>query len=45
MFAPQVIRITVLVTDTTAPISQQGQGLLVITITDVNEQPPVSNPI
>ena len=38
----QVIRITVLVTDTTAPSIQQGEGLLIITITDVNEEPPVS---
>uniref|UniRef100_A0A182PS26 Cadherin domain-containing protein n=1 Tax=Anopheles epiroticus TaxID=199890 RepID=A0A182PS26_9DIPT len=37
-----VIRITVLVTDTTAPSIQQGEGLLIITITDVNEEPPVS---
>lgn len=37
-----VIRITVLVTDTTAPSIQQGRGLLVITIIDVNELPPVS---
>ncbi|XP_055710433.1 cadherin-87A isoform X2 [Phlebotomus papatasi] len=36
-----VIRITVLVTDTTAPSIQQGRGLLVITIIDVNELPPV----
>ncbi|XP_059616920.1 cadherin-87A [Phlebotomus argentipes] len=36
-----VIRITVLVTDTTAPSIQQGRGLLVITIIDVNEMPPV----
>ncbi|GAB0095360.1 Cadherin-87A [Sergentomyia squamirostris] len=36
-----VIRITVLVTDTTAPSVQQGRGLLVITIIDVNDQPPV----
>lgn len=38
----QVVRITVLVTDTTAPFIQQGKGLLVITIIDVNEKPPVS---
>lgn len=38
----QVIRITVLVTDTTAPTIQQGKGLLIITIIDVNEFPPVS---
>lgn len=37
-----VVRIPVLVTDTTAPVSQQGHGLLVITIIDVNEMPPVS---
>ncbi|XP_055683308.1 cadherin-87A isoform X2 [Lutzomyia longipalpis] len=36
-----VIRITVLVTDTTAPSIQQGRGLLVITIIDVNELPPI----
>jgi hypothetical protein len=38
----QVIRITVLVSDTTAPTIQQGKGLLIITIIDVNEQAPVS---
>lgn len=37
-----VIQITVLVTDTTAPTIQQGKGLLIITIIDVNEVPPVS---
>lgn len=37
-----VVRITVLVTDTTAPSVQQGQGLLIITIIDINELPPVS---
>ena len=31
-----------LVTDTTAPVVQQGKGLLIITIIDVNEWPPVS---
>ncbi|XP_053682239.1 cadherin-87A [Sabethes cyaneus] len=36
-----VIRITVLVTDTTAPSVQQGEGLLIITIIDVNEEPPL----
>jgi hypothetical protein len=36
-----VIRLTVLVTDTTAPVLQQGRGLLIITIIDINEQPPV----
>ncbi|KAJ8942766.1 hypothetical protein NQ318_002926 [Aromia moschata] len=47
-----VVRITVLVTDITAPTVQQGQGLLVITIGDVNDSPPtflppwtVENPI
>uniref|UniRef100_A0A182QKL0 Cadherin domain-containing protein n=1 Tax=Anopheles farauti TaxID=69004 RepID=A0A182QKL0_9DIPT len=39
-----VIRITVLVTDTTAPSIQQGEGLLIITITDVNEEPPLFAP-
>lgn len=38
-----VVRLTVLVTDTTAPTLQQGKGLLVITIIEVNELPPVSN--
>lgn len=38
----QVIRLTVFVTDTTAPALQQGKGLLIITIIDINEQPPVS---
>lgn len=37
-----VVRLTVLVTDTTAPTLQQGRGLLVITIIEVNELPPVS---
>lgn len=37
-----VVRITVLVTDTTAPVNQQGHGLLVITIIGVNDIPPVS---
>ncbi|XP_058058428.1 cadherin-87A [Anopheles bellator] len=39
-----VIRVTVLVTDTTAPSIQQGAGLLIITITDVNEEPPLFSP-
>lgn len=38
-----VVRLNVLVTDTSAPILQQGKGLLVITIIEVNELPPVSN--
>ena len=38
----QVIRMTVLVTDTTAPTVQQGEGLLILTVIDVNELPPVS---
>lgn len=42
IFYPQVIRLTVFVTDTTAPALQQGKGLLIITIIDINEQPPVS---
>lgn len=37
-----VIRITVLVTDVTAPNVQQGRGRLDITIIDINEIPPVS---
>lgn len=37
-----VVRITVLVTDTTAPVVQQGQGLLILTIIDINEHAPVS---
>lgn len=37
-----VVRLTVLVTDTTAPMLQQGKGLLIITIIEVNEMPPVS---
>jgi hypothetical protein len=36
-----IVRITVLVTDITAPTVQQGEGLLIITITDVNDSPPV----
>ncbi|KAJ8969553.1 hypothetical protein NQ314_001705 [Rhamnusium bicolor] len=39
-----VVRITVLVTDITAPTVQQGQGLLVITIGDVNDSPPMFLP-
>ncbi|GLV42165.1 Cadherin 87A, partial [Carabus blaptoides fortunei] len=35
-----VVRITVLVTDITAPTMQQGKGTLVITIVDVNDFPP-----
>ncbi|XP_021925581.1 cadherin-87A isoform X2 [Zootermopsis nevadensis] len=35
-----VVRITVLVTDTTAPTTQQGKGTLVITIIDVNDFAP-----
>jgi hypothetical protein len=38
----QVIRLNVVVTDTSAPVLQQGKGLLIITIIDVNEMPPVS---
>lgn len=36
-----VVRLTIVVTDTTAPTLQQGKGLLVITIIEVNELPPV----
>lgn len=39
-----VVRITVLVTDITAPTMQQGKGTLAITIVDVNDSPPVFNP-
>lgn len=39
----QVIRINVLVTDSTAPTVQQGMGLLIIQIIDVNEVAPVSS--
>ncbi|CAH0559618.1 unnamed protein product [Brassicogethes aeneus] len=39
-----VVRITVLVTDITAPDVQQGEGLLVISIGDVNDSPPVFSP-
>ncbi|KAJ4434750.1 hypothetical protein ANN_23319, partial [Periplaneta americana] len=38
-----VVRLTVLVLDTTAPTTQQGKGILVITIIDVNDYPPVFN--
>lgn len=38
-----VIRIKVLVTDSTAPTVQQGEGLLIIQIIDVNEIPPKFN--
>lgn len=37
-----VVRLTVTVTDTTAPTLQLGQGVLVVTIIEVNELPPVS---
>lgn len=37
-----VMRINVLVTDSTAPNVQQGRGLLIIQIIDVNKNPPVS---
>ncbi|PSN52632.1 hypothetical protein C0J52_14597, partial [Blattella germanica] len=36
-----VVRITVQVTDITAPATQQGKGILVITIIDVNDFPPM----
>lgn len=39
-----VITITVLVTDITAPSVQQGQGLLIVTIGDVNDSPPMFLP-
>ncbi|CAH1176398.1 unnamed protein product [Phaedon cochleariae] len=39
-----VVRISILVTDITAPTVQQGQGLLVITIGDVNDSPPMFLP-
>lgn len=46
-----IVRMTVLVTDITAPSKQQGTGTLIITIIDVNDYPPeflkpwtVSNP-
>ncbi|KAJ8921829.1 hypothetical protein NQ315_008461 [Exocentrus adspersus] len=39
-----IIRIPVLVTDITAASVQQGQGLLVITIGDVNDSPPMFLP-
>lgn len=39
-----VVRITVLVTDITAPTIQQGKGTLTITIVDVNDFPPVFSP-
>lgn len=39
-----VVRITVLVTDITAPTMQQGKGTLSITIIDVNDFAPVFNP-
>ncbi|XP_071055461.1 cadherin-87A [Onthophagus taurus] len=35
-----VIRITILVTDITAPTLQQGEGILIITVSDVNDSPP-----
>ena len=40
-----VVRLTVIVTDTTAPTLQQGKGMLIITIIEVNEMPPVSKKI
>ncbi|KAE8740358.1 hypothetical protein FOCC_FOCC014138, partial [Frankliniella occidentalis] len=36
-----VVRITVLVTDITAPTMQQGKGTLVVNIIDVNDFPPM----
>nr|CAD7573732.1 unnamed protein product [Timema californicum] len=36
-----IVRLTVLVTDTSAPNTQQGTGILVVTIVDVNDYPPV----
>lgn len=39
----QVIRLNVIVTDISAPVLQQGKGLLIITVIDVNELPPVSD--
>ncbi|XP_045467864.1 cadherin-87A isoform X2 [Harmonia axyridis] len=46
------VRLTVRVTDITAPTLQQGEGLLIITIGDVNDSPPsflppwtVENPV
>lgn len=38
-----VMRLNVLVTDSTAPNVQQGRGLLIIQIIDVNKVPPVSS--
>ncbi|XP_030375900.1 cadherin-87A [Scaptodrosophila lebanonensis] len=38
-----VMRINVLVTDSTAPNVQQGRGLLIIQIIDVNDKPPKFN--
>lgn len=38
-----VVRLTVLVTDTTAPTVQQGKGLLIISIIEINELYPVSD--
>ncbi|KAK7790843.1 hypothetical protein R5R35_010718 [Gryllus longicercus] len=35
-----IVRLTVLVTDITAPTTQQGKGILVITIIDVNDFAP-----
>lgn len=47
-----VVRITVLVTDITAPSVQQGEGLLIVSVADVNDSPPqflppwtVENPV
>ncbi len=37
-----MIRLNVVVTDTSVPVLQQGKGLLIITIFDVDEMPPVS---
>lgn len=39
-----IIRIPVLVTDITAPTVQQGQGLLIITVGDINDSPPMFLP-
>ncbi|KAL1508861.1 hypothetical protein ABEB36_003687 [Hypothenemus hampei] len=39
-----IVRIPILVTDITAPTVQQGQGLLVVTIQDINDSPPIFVP-
>ncbi|KAK4881840.1 hypothetical protein RN001_005159 [Aquatica leii] len=42
--AAAVVQLTVRVIDTTAPSLQQGEGILTITIIDINDRPPIFLP-